>query len=88
MMFVLKILKRKDFWFSFIFTLLSIPSIFVIALSNDSPETFIMTLSDCSLTGMLGMFLAFGFFIGSFSREVIHLIEEVIQEEKGAYSCD
>jgi len=75
------LLKKKDFWWSLFYTLLAIPAVFVIVLTVN-PTGMIAAFTNRELTAVFGMFIAIGFFIGKFAREVTYYLEEALKEAR------
>lgn len=75
------LLKKKDFWWNLLYTLLSIPAVFVIVLAVN-PVGMVVAFTNRDLTAVFGMFVAIGFFIGKFAREVTYYLEEALKEAR------
>lgn len=74
-------MKKKDLLFSLLYTLLAIPAVFVVVLAVN-PAGLIAAFTNRELTAVFGMFIAIGFFIGKFAREVTYYLEEALKEAR------
>ncbi|WP_378211096.1 hypothetical protein [Anoxybacteroides rupiense] len=78
---ILRVFRTKDFWLNLLYTVLSIPSVFIIVFATN-PSRMFEAFANKDLVAIFGMFLVCGFFIGSFVRDVIYYIEEALKEER------
>ncbi|MBB5324920.1 hypothetical protein HNQ34_002018 [Anoxybacillus tepidamans] len=74
-------MKKKDLLLSLFYTILSIPAVFIIVIAVN-PTGMIAVFTNRELTAVCGMFVAIGFFIGKFAREVTYYLEEALKEAR------